>query len=53
MATSILIVEDEFLIAIEMEEVIRELGHESVGIADDMPSALEKASKEIDWHWWT
>ena len=48
MATNILIVEDEFLIAIEMEEVVLELGHQSAGIADDMPSAMAKASSEID-----
>lgn len=48
MPTSILIVEDEFLIALEMEEVIRDLGHAPVGIADDMTSAMERASSEID-----
>lgn len=48
MANTILIVEDEFLIAVEMEEVVLDLGHKSAGIADDMPSAMEKASGEID-----
>lgn len=48
MPTTILIVEDEFLIAVEMEEVVRELGHESAGIADDMQSALDKADETID-----
>ena len=44
MPTTILIVEDEFLIAVEMEAVVHDLGHESAGIADDMESALAKAS---------
>ncbi|MGB3377419.1 MAG: response regulator [Allopontixanthobacter sediminis] len=48
MTTSILIVEDEFLIALEMEEVIKELGYLCAGIADDMQSAMEKASDTID-----
>ncbi|WP_156170616.1 hypothetical protein [Croceicoccus naphthovorans] len=48
MPTTILIVEDEFLIAVEMEAVVHDLGHESAGIADDMQSALAKASDAID-----
>lgn len=48
MLTKVLIVEDEFLIAVEMEEVVRDLGHESIGIADDMQSALQLASGAID-----
>lgn len=48
MSQTILIVEDEFLIAAEMEEVVRDLGHQSAGIADDLPSALEKASENVD-----
>ena len=48
MPTTILIVEDEFLIAVEMEAVVHDLGHESAGIADDMESALAKASEAID-----
>ena len=48
MPTTILIVEDEFLIAVEMEEVVRDLGHQSIGIADDMQSAMSKASDEVD-----
>jgi CheY-like chemotaxis protein len=48
MPQTILIVEDEFLIAAEMEEVVRDLGHRSAGIADDLPSALEKASDKVD-----
>lgn len=48
MPTTILIVEDEILIAIEMEEVVKDLGHRSAGIADDMCSAMAKASSEVD-----
>ena len=45
---SILIIEDEFIIALDMEAALTELGHVSAGIADDMASALSKASEEID-----
>lgn len=48
MPTKVLIVEDEFLIALEMEETLRDLGFEPSGIADDMTSALEKSSRDID-----
>ena len=48
MPTTILIVEDEILIAIEMEEVIKDLGYACAGVADDMRSALEKASQSVD-----
>lgn len=48
MPTTILIVEDEIFIAIEMEEVIRDLGYQSAGVADDMRSAMEKASQSVD-----
>ncbi len=48
MPSTILIVEDEIFIAAEMEEVIRDLGHQSAGIADDMDSAMEKASGNVD-----
>lgn len=47
MAT-ILIIEDEFLIAAEMEAVVEDLGHESAGIADTLETAMEKASSRID-----
>jgi two-component system, response regulator PdtaR len=46
MPASILIVEDEFLISMEMEEVVRELGHDPVGVADTMSSALEIAGRD-------
>lgn len=45
MPASILIVEDEFLISMEMEEVVRELGHVPVGIADTLPGAIDLAQK--------
>ncbi len=48
MPANILIVEDEFLIAIEMEEVLRELGHASVGIADNRGAALALANQDVD-----
>lgn len=43
MPAAILIVEDEFLISMEMEEVLRDLGHEPVGIADSLDTALAAA----------
>ena len=46
--SSVLIVEDEIFIAVEMEEIIRDLGHRPVGIADDLDSAMAKASNDID-----
>ena len=48
MPVSILIVEDEILIAVEMEEVIKDLGHQSAGIADNMASVIAIASEAID-----
>lgn len=49
MPKTILIVEDEFLIAVEMEEVVKDLGYRCAGIADDMQSAMAKASDAIDF----
>lgn len=40
----VLIVEDEILVAMELEETLEELGHEVVGIAPDRESALALAS---------
>ena len=48
MLTKILIVEDEFLIAMEMEEIVRDLGHVCVGVADHLEGALAIANNEID-----
>ena len=44
----VLIVEDEILVAMELEETISELGHEVVGIAPDRPTALELARLGVD-----
>lgn len=43
MAAQILIIEDERLVAMEMELVLADLGHEVVGIAADADSALALA----------
>lgn len=48
MPSTILIIEDEIFIAADMEDVILELGHKSAGIADDMESAMAKASRSVD-----
>lgn len=48
MSARILIVEDEFLVALNLERVIEDLGHEPVGIAPDQESALELADEEPD-----
>lgn len=45
MACKILVVEDEIFVATEIEYVIEEMGHESVGIASDQRSALALAEK--------
>jgi CheY-like chemotaxis protein len=42
----ILIVEDEFLVALLIEETVRNLGHEVVGPVGDLPSALRLAETE-------
>lgn len=39
MTARILIVEDEMLVAIELEAIIEDLGHEAAGIAPDLASA--------------
>jgi len=46
MPARIAIVEDEFLIALEMEEVVRDLGHFPVGVADTAEGALDMARSE-------
>lgn len=48
MPVKILIVEDEFLIALEMEEVIRDLGHACIGVADNVNAALSMANDQVD-----
>lgn len=44
----ILIVEDEILVALELEETLNDLGHTVVGIAPDRRSFEAFASEEID-----
>lgn len=48
MTCRILIVEDEFLIASEIELVIADMGHEPVGIAADQRTALALTAGGID-----
>lgn len=48
MTPSILIVEDEMLIALEMETLLQERGYDVVGIAPDLESALSFAGQQID-----
>jgi len=41
----ILIVEDEFLIAMDIEDIVRTLGHEVVGPGGSLPQAMELGAK--------
>src|SRR5688500_4183091 len=45
MTYRVLIVEDEYIVAAEIENIVAEMGHEPVGIAGDQRSALELASR--------
>ena len=44
----ILIVEDEVLVAMEIEAILEDLGHECVGIAPDVESASEHFEAPLD-----
>lgn len=44
MPSRILIVEDEFIVASEIEEIVAEMGHEPIGIAADQRTALALAA---------
>ena len=44
----ILIVEDEMLVAMELEMIIEELGHECAGVAPDVESATEHFEAPLD-----
>ncbi len=44
----ILIVEDEFVVAANLEAILEERGHQPVGIAPDLATALELAAEEPD-----
>ena len=48
MADCILIVEDEILVALEMESILEERGYEVVGIASDLQEALAFADRTVD-----
>jgi DNA-binding response OmpR family regulator len=44
----ILIVEDEFVVAANLEAILEERGHESVGVAPDLQTALRLADEKPD-----
>lgn len=44
----VLIVEDEIFAALHLEDTVRDLGYEVVGIAPDQPSAMELAAARPD-----
>lgn len=46
MNARVLIVEDEMLVALELEAILEDLGHESVGIAPDAQSVAKLVDKE-------
>ena len=48
MTATILIVEDEVLVALEMENILEEHGYRVVGIAADLESAMAYADGSID-----
>lgn len=47
-AARILIVEDEFLVAANLEALLEDLGHQPIGIAPDMDAALDLAQAKPD-----
>lgn len=48
MAAKILIVEDEVLVAMELEAILEDLGHQPVAIAPDLSTADQYADDKID-----
>jgi DNA-binding response OmpR family regulator len=48
MEPSILIVEDEYLIALEMQSHLEDVGYRVVGIAGDLATALKYAGENFD-----
>jgi DNA-binding response OmpR family regulator len=48
MADSILIVEDEMLVALEMESILEDRGYDVIGIASDLEGALALADQNVD-----
>ena len=48
MTQSILIVEDEFLVALEMQSILEDAGYLVVGVAADLEGAMSFANNDID-----
>src|SRR5690349_12359357 len=48
MTARILIVEDEMLVAMELESILQDLGHVPVGIAPDLQTAERLADEPLD-----
>jgi len=48
MSASVLIVEDEFLVALEMQSILEENGYRVMGIAADLDDAMGYIDKTID-----
>ena len=48
MPAKILIVEDEMLVAMELEAILEDLGHQPVGIAPDLVTAEDYSQEELD-----
>jgi two-component system, response regulator PdtaR len=48
MTAKILIVEDEMLVAMELESILEDLGHAPVGIAPDLQAAVQLAADPLD-----
>ena len=44
MTASILIVEDEMLVALEMESILEDEGYDVIGVAADLPGTLDRKS---------
>lgn len=47
-AAKILIVEDEFVVAMHIEAILEDYGHRSVGIAPDLETAMRLADEQPD-----
>lgn len=48
MPAKILIVEDEMLVALELEAILEDLGHQPVGIAPDLVTAEDYSEEKLD-----
>lgn len=48
MTARILIVEDEMMVALEMQGILEECGHQVIGVAADLEGALAFADQDID-----